>query len=233
MLFRLKAAFSGPKSSFLAVLKCLRKNGLVCCIVYLSDIERGQRKPPAEKHISRLANLLEADPPELLNLANRERGIIELDLHSVNPKQAQAAMTLARRWNNLSDKDTEIISSVMNTKNPAKPEISKDEITLHLIAGGLISLTRTTEDGTPLKLPYPKHFSTAWTDLLSPACIRKLPLRKASPTYLTGAATAPWLTGPLTFPMMLSILMTDCLTAVSQPAFVKAGPLPVRISKQN
>ncbi len=45
---------------------------------------------------------------------------------------------------------------IMNTKNPTKSVLSKDEITLHLIASGVIRLAQVAEDRKPLTLPYPR-----------------------------------------------------------------------------
>ena len=58
-------------------------------VVYLSDVERGNRKPMTEDRIIKTAEFLEiADASELLKAAIRERGFIEYDLKQASPLEA-------------------------------------------------------------------------------------------------------------------------------------------------
>lgn len=48
--------------------------------VYLSDVERGNRKPFTRQRILKIAEFLETNPNNLLQAADRERGVIEYDI---------------------------------------------------------------------------------------------------------------------------------------------------------
>jgi transcriptional regulator with XRE-family HTH domain len=53
--------------------------------VYVSDVERGNRKPFTRDRILKIADHLGADPNELLRAADRERGVIEYDISKASP----------------------------------------------------------------------------------------------------------------------------------------------------
>ena len=57
-------------------------------VVYLSDVERGNRKPFSKDRILAIAENLEADPTELMEAADRERGFIEYDIRKARPLEA-------------------------------------------------------------------------------------------------------------------------------------------------
>src|SRR5262249_31327640 len=58
-------------------------------IVYLSDVERGNRSPLSEEKIIRAAIFMDmTDPSELLRAAIRERGIVQYDLKQARPLEA-------------------------------------------------------------------------------------------------------------------------------------------------
>jgi transcriptional regulator with XRE-family HTH domain len=57
--------------------------------VYLSDIERGNRKPFARERILRIAEFLDKDPSDLLEAADQERGVIEYDINNARPLEAK------------------------------------------------------------------------------------------------------------------------------------------------
>lgn len=57
-------------------------------VVYLSDVERGNRNPLNRERILKVADFLEADPAELLEAADRERGFIEYDIRKARPLEA-------------------------------------------------------------------------------------------------------------------------------------------------
>ena len=48
--------------------------------VYISDVERGNRKPFTRERILKIADFLGVDAGELLAAADKERGVIEYDL---------------------------------------------------------------------------------------------------------------------------------------------------------
>ena len=57
-------------------------------IVYVSDVERGNRKPLGNERILRVAQFLGANPAPLLEAANKERGFIEYDITKASSLEA-------------------------------------------------------------------------------------------------------------------------------------------------
>ena len=57
-------------------------------VVYVSDIERGNRKPFSNNRITRIAEFIEADPIPLIAAAAAERGFIEYDMANARPLEA-------------------------------------------------------------------------------------------------------------------------------------------------
>jgi transcriptional regulator with XRE-family HTH domain len=57
-------------------------------VVYVSDVERGNRKPFDNQRIIRIAKFLNADPTALIEAADRERGFIEYDIRKARPLEA-------------------------------------------------------------------------------------------------------------------------------------------------
>ena len=57
-------------------------------VVYISDIERGNRRPFSNERILRVASLLNADPAPLIAAADVEKGVIEYDITNAKPLEA-------------------------------------------------------------------------------------------------------------------------------------------------
>jgi transcriptional regulator with XRE-family HTH domain len=57
--------------------------------VYVSDVERGNRKPFTRGRILEIADFLGKDPKELLKASDRERGVIEYDITDANSLAAE------------------------------------------------------------------------------------------------------------------------------------------------
>ena len=57
-------------------------------VVYLSDVERGNRKPFSNDRIIKIAELLKEDPAPLMEAADWERGFIEYDFRKARPIEA-------------------------------------------------------------------------------------------------------------------------------------------------
>jgi transcriptional regulator with XRE-family HTH domain len=57
-------------------------------IVFLSDVERGNRKPLSNERIFKIAQFLNEDPLPLMEAADRERGFIEYDIRKARPLEA-------------------------------------------------------------------------------------------------------------------------------------------------
>ena len=57
--------------------------------VYLSDVERGNRKPFTRERILKIAKFLHKDSGPLLQAADRERGVIEYDIKHAGSLEAE------------------------------------------------------------------------------------------------------------------------------------------------
>ena len=57
-------------------------------VVYLSDVERGNRKPLSKDRIVKIADFLKDDPALLMEAADRERGVIEYEIRPSHPLEA-------------------------------------------------------------------------------------------------------------------------------------------------
>ena len=57
-------------------------------VVYVSDVERGNRRPFSNERILRLASFLDTDPAPLIAAADVEKGVIEYDISKAKPLEA-------------------------------------------------------------------------------------------------------------------------------------------------
>lgn len=57
-------------------------------VVYLSDVERGNRRALSHDRILKIATFLDEDPTPLMEAADRERGFIEYDIRKARPLEA-------------------------------------------------------------------------------------------------------------------------------------------------
>jgi transcriptional regulator with XRE-family HTH domain len=85
-------------------------------VVYLSDIERGRRNPPQDPKICEIAKILRVVPDLLLDSADEERGRVELGIESASPWKQQAAFTLARSWDGMTEDQAERIINILNQR---------------------------------------------------------------------------------------------------------------------
>ena len=58
-------------------------------VVYVSDVERGNRRPFGNERILKIARFLEADPAPLIAAADVEKGVIEYDISKAKPLEAR------------------------------------------------------------------------------------------------------------------------------------------------
>ena len=58
-------------------------------MVYVSDVERGNRRPFNNQRILKVAKLLKADPAPLIAAADVEKGVIEYDITQAKPLEAR------------------------------------------------------------------------------------------------------------------------------------------------
>src|SRR6185369_7080777 len=57
-------------------------------VVFLSDVERGNRKPLSNERILKITGFLDSDPAPLMEAADLERGFIEYDIRKARPLEA-------------------------------------------------------------------------------------------------------------------------------------------------
>ena len=57
-------------------------------VVYVSDVERGNRRPFGNERILKVAKFVKADPAPLIAAAIAERGVIEYEIAKAKPLEA-------------------------------------------------------------------------------------------------------------------------------------------------
>jgi transcriptional regulator with XRE-family HTH domain len=85
-------------------------------IVYLSDVERSNRKPFTNERLIKLATFLKADAEALIEAADREKGIIEYDIRRASPLQADVVggLVAGLARGGVSDQQLESIRIILN-----------------------------------------------------------------------------------------------------------------------
>ncbi len=85
-------------------------------IPYLSDVERGNRKPFTTERLIQLAVFLKANPTLLIEAADREKGIIEYDIRRASPLQADVVggLVAGLARGGVSDEQLENIRTILN-----------------------------------------------------------------------------------------------------------------------
>ncbi len=91
-------------------------------VPYLSDVERGNRRPFATERLVRLAEFLGVEAAPLIEAADREKGIIEYDVRRGTPLQAdvvgELVSGLAR--GGVSDEQLEVIREILSRQEAKK-----------------------------------------------------------------------------------------------------------------
>src|SRR5579875_3077375 len=89
--------------------------------VYLSDIEAGSRRPPAPATVRKIAQCLGVDPVPLLRASLAERNAIELPIsRDEKSMRLEAALALARTWDELDEEDLAEITRFLDEKREQK-----------------------------------------------------------------------------------------------------------------
>lgn len=85
-------------------------------IVYLSDVERGNRKPFNTERLVKTARFLKTDPKKLIEAADREKGFIEYDIRKARPLEADVVSGLVAGLarGGVSDDQLEDIRKILN-----------------------------------------------------------------------------------------------------------------------
>jgi len=91
-------------------------------VVYLSDVERGNRKPLSNERIVKISGFLETDPAPLMEAADRERGFIEYDIRKARPLEADVVGGLVAGLARGGVKDDQLhaIQKILNGEIDAK-----------------------------------------------------------------------------------------------------------------
>lgn len=89
-------------------------------LVYLSDVERGERLPFAPSKIIAAAQFLGIDPDPLLAAAIVTRGVAKLDAMHVTDKHRVVGAALARAWTSLTPEQLSAIAAVIERKGGAR-----------------------------------------------------------------------------------------------------------------
>jgi len=81
-------------------------------VVFISDVERGNRAPLRTDRILRAAQFLNADAKMLLQAAAEQRGAFELDAE-VSNRAREVGAALMRGWKDLDEKQLEQIAKIL------------------------------------------------------------------------------------------------------------------------
>ena len=85
-------------------------------IVYLSDIERNRRNPPAAEIINKIAAFIGCPANWLLDQADMDRNRVEIPLTSADSSN-MAALALARRWTDLTEEQLQNILRIVKEES--------------------------------------------------------------------------------------------------------------------
>ena len=85
-------------------------------LVYYSDIERGRRNPPMGEKLEKLANFLGLPVKEVELWANKERERVELDIKEKAAPVSEAALMLAKRWDDITEDEARDILKILNRR---------------------------------------------------------------------------------------------------------------------
>jgi transcriptional regulator with XRE-family HTH domain len=84
--------------------------------VYLSDVERGNRKPFTTERLVKMARFLEIEPKLLIDAADKEKGVIEYDIRRASPLQADVVggLVAGLARGGVSDEQLERVRTILN-----------------------------------------------------------------------------------------------------------------------
>jgi transcriptional regulator with XRE-family HTH domain len=85
-------------------------------IVFISDVERGNRAPLKPERIMSAAEFLGVNPEPFLLAAAKNKGSFELDATRVSGKARQVGAALMRGWADLGEGDLEKIGRIVRRR---------------------------------------------------------------------------------------------------------------------
>jgi transcriptional regulator with XRE-family HTH domain len=88
-------------------------------VVFISDVERGNRSPLTTERILQAAQFLGTDARPLLKAAAEERGAFELDAN-VSSKAREVGAVLMQGWATLKDEQLEQIAQILRNDSSSR-----------------------------------------------------------------------------------------------------------------
>lgn len=85
-------------------------------VVFISDVERGNRAPLTRERIVKAAEYLGVDPGPFLVAAAKSKGSFELDATRVSVKAREVGAALMRGWTKLDEEDLEKIARILRRR---------------------------------------------------------------------------------------------------------------------
>jgi len=85
-------------------------------VVFISDVERGNRAPLTAERILKLTEFLSLDPEPFLLAAAKSRGSFELDATRVSGNAQRVGAALMRGWAELKEEDLEKIARIVRRR---------------------------------------------------------------------------------------------------------------------
>ena len=87
-------------------------------VVYVSDVERGNRKPFSTERLVQIANYLGTDPMPLIEVADKEKGVIEYDITRAKPLEADVVggLVAGLARGGVSDEQLKSIQDILNVQ---------------------------------------------------------------------------------------------------------------------
>lgn len=88
-------------------------------VVYVSDVERGNRGPFSNERIIKVAELVNTDPAPLIAAAAAERGVFEYDIANAKPLEAAVVRDLVSGLarGGFTDEQLEQIKKILEDSN--------------------------------------------------------------------------------------------------------------------
>lgn len=85
-------------------------------VVFISDVERGNRKPFSNERILRIAEFLCLPPAPLMEAADQERGFIEYDIRKARPLEVDVVggLVAGLARGGISDEQLHNIQKILN-----------------------------------------------------------------------------------------------------------------------
>ena len=116
-------------------------------VVYVSDVERGNRRPFSNERILRVATFLNADAAPLIAAADVEKGVIEYDISRAKPLEAAVVGDLVSGLARGGVTDDQLDERIMNILKDSEEEVmTMPNRTFRCTRRSRLQLPETRED---------------------------------------------------------------------------------------